>query len=130
MNADEQSIRTLIRRWHDATAQGDVATVLSCIEDDAEFLVAGREPMRGRAAFEDSLRRLLQTHRILSTGDVREVQVSGDLAIAVTRLAVRIESRDDGAAMDRSGYAMSVFRRRGDGRWRLIRDANLLGGAG
>jgi DMSO reductase anchor subunit len=64
-----------------------------------ELVTGGIAFLALRAAFEDSLRRLLQTHRILSTGDVREVQVSGDLAIAVTRLAVRIESRDDGAAM-------------------------------
>jgi uncharacterized protein (TIGR02246 family) len=126
MNSDEQSIRALIQRWHDATARGDVATVLSFIDEDAEFLVAGREPMRGRAAFEDGVRSLLQTHRIVSQGEVREVQVSGDLAVAVTHLAVRIEPRGDGAPMERSGYAMSVFRRGDGGRWRLVRDANLL----
>ena len=130
MTSDEHSIRSLIRHWHDATAAGDVDKVLSFIAEDAEFLVAGRAPMTGRDAFEAGLRHLLQTHRITSRGDVREVQVSGDLAVAVTRLVVRVEPRGGGDANERSGYAMSVFRRGEDSRWRLIRDANLLAASG
>ncbi|WP_133500737.1 YybH family protein [Cognatilysobacter terrigena] len=126
MTTDEQAIRALIQRWHDATAAGDVDTVLSLMAEDAEFLVPGREPMQGGRAFEDGLRGLLKTHRLRSSGDVREVQVSGDLAFTVTRLSVRIEPLDGGGANERGGYAMSVFRRGADGAWRLIRDANLL----
>jgi len=128
MTADEQAIRALIQRWHDATAAGDVDAVLSLMAEDAEFLAPGREPMSGRQAFETGLRGLLREHRIRSHGDVREIRVSGDLAFAITRLAVRVESRDGGEANERSGYAMSVFGRDADGAWRLIRDANLLAG--
>lgn len=126
MTSDEQSIRDLIQRWHDATAAGHIETVLSLMSEDAEFFVAGREPMTGRSAFDAGLRRLLETHRIRSTGDVREVRVDGDLAFAITRLSVRVEPLDGGDASERSGYAMSVFRRGADDTWQLVRDANLL----
>ncbi|AXK73432.1 SgcJ/EcaC family oxidoreductase [Lysobacter sp. TY2-98] len=130
MTSDEQAIRALIQRWHEATAAGDVDAVASLMADDAEFLVPGREPMKGRRVFEAGLRGLLETHRITSTGDVREVQVSGDLAIAVTHLSVRVASLGAGDATERSGYAMSVFRRDVDRQWRLVRDANLLAAPG
>jgi uncharacterized protein (TIGR02246 family) len=79
MNTDEQAISDLIALWHRATAAGDVDTVLSLMAEDAVFLV-GQPPMRGRDAFERGLRGLLTQHRIESTGDVQELEVSGSLA--------------------------------------------------
>jgi len=126
MGSDEADIRALIQRWHDATARGDVDAVLALMSEDVAFFVAGKEPMKGRAAFAAGLRGLLKTHRIVSSGDVREVQVSGDLAFVVSLLQVRIIPNDAGNESVRSGHAMSVFRRQADGGWLLIRDANLL----
>ena len=126
MSTDEADVRALIQRWHDATAQGDVDAVLALMSEDVEFFVAGKAPMKGRDAFAAGLRGLLKTHRIVSSGDVREVQVSGDLAFAVSLLTVRIIPTSSGEESLRSGYALSVFRRRSDGDWLLVRDANLL----
>jgi uncharacterized protein (TIGR02246 family) len=126
MSPDEATIRTLIQRWHDATAQGDVDAVLALMSEDVEFFVAGKEPMKGRDAFAIGLRGLLKTHRIVSSGDVREVQVSGDLAFAVSLLTVRIIATGSGEETLRSGHALSVFRRQPGGGWLLVRDANLL----
>lgn len=126
MSTDEADVRALIQRWHDATARGDVNAVLALMSEDVEFFVAGKAPMTGRDAFAAGLRGLLETHRIVSSGDVREVQVSGDLAFAVSLLKVRIVATDTGGETLRSGHALSVFRRQSDGNWLLIRDANLL----
>ena len=126
MTADERSIRALVERWHSATAEGDVDTVLTLMSEDVEFLVPGRDPMRGRAAFGTGLRTLLKTHRIHSSGDIQEVQLSGDLAFALTRLEVRVIPLGAGQENARSGFALSVFRKQVDGAWLLIRDANLL----
>jgi uncharacterized protein (TIGR02246 family) len=126
MANEEANIRALIQHWHDATAQGDVDAILALMSEDVEFFVAGKEPMKGRDAFATGLCGLLKTHRIVSSGDVREVQVSGDLAFAVSLLTVRIIATVSGEETVRSGYALSVFRRQSDGSWLLVRDANLL----
>jgi uncharacterized protein (TIGR02246 family) len=127
MSPDEQSIRDLIALWHRSTAAGDVDTVLGLMTEDVVFLVAGQPPMSGRAAFERGLRGLLAGHRIESTQQVREVQVDGDLAYSWTELSVRVVPLAGGdAPAARSGRALSILRRQQDGRWRLIRDANLL----
>jgi uncharacterized protein (TIGR02246 family) len=94
--------------------------------EDVVFLVAGKPPVKGRATFEKGIRSLLKGHRVESSGDVEEVQVSGDLAYCWTLLKVRITPLSGGSASDRSGSALSIFRRQANGSWMLARDANLL----
>jgi uncharacterized protein (TIGR02246 family) len=126
MSSDEQAIRNLVALWHSATIAGSVETVLGLMAEDAVFLVAGRPPMRGRASFESQLRKLLATHRIESTGEVQEVEVSGNLAYCWTELTVRIVPQSGGSAATRTGSALSVLRKQASGSWVVVRDANML----
>jgi uncharacterized protein (TIGR02246 family) len=126
MSSDEHAIRTLVALWHSATGVGDVKTVLSLMADDVVFLVAGHPPMRGRSTFERGLRGLLAQHRIESTSDVQEVEVSGTLAYCWTNLTVRIVPRSGGDAVVRAGSAVSVLRKQASGSWVVSRDANML----
>jgi uncharacterized protein (TIGR02246 family) len=126
MTIDEQAIRDLVAVWHRATAAGDVDTVRGLMADDVVFLVAGQPPMRGRGSFERGLRGLLTQHRIESTGEVQEVQVSGSLAYCWTNLTVRVVSLTGGNPAVRAGSALSLFSKQANGAWVLARDANLL----
>jgi len=126
MNADEQAIRQMIALWHSATARGDVDTVLGLMDENAVFLVTGQPPMRGREGFSQGLRGLLKTHRIESSSDVQEVEVSGHLAYVWNRLEVKVIALADGKAVTRSGNALSILHKQSDGQWRLVRDANML----
>ena len=125
MNADEKAIRGVIQRWHDATAAGKVEEVLPLMDEDVVFLVAGKPPMKGRAAFEKGLRSLLAGHTIRSSGDVQEVEVSGDLAYARTNLSITVTPLAGGQPNSYSANALSVFRKQSGGNWVLVRDANL-----
>lgn len=126
MTSDEQAIRDLVALWHSATASGAVETVLGLMAEDVVFLVAGHPPMRGRASFESGLRKLLTTHRIESTGEVQEVEVSGNLAYCWTELTVRIVPQSGGSATTRAGSALSILRKQANGSWVVVRDANML----
>lgn len=126
MSTDENAIRHLIAEWHRATAAGDVAAVLPLMAPDAVFLVAGRPPMQGRNAFESGLRSILKTHRIESTGDIQEIQVSGDLAYSWSVLSVRMLPLSGGDSTERSGHVLSVLRKQPSGSWQIARDANML----
>jgi uncharacterized protein (TIGR02246 family) len=126
MDSDEQTIRNLVAQWHRATAAGDVDAVLGLMSEDVVFLVAGKPPMKGRSTFEKGLRRLLESHRIDSTGEVQECVVSGDLAYCWALLTVRVTPISGGDATARSGSALSIFRKQVNGSWLLMRDANLL----
>jgi uncharacterized protein (TIGR02246 family) len=129
VTVDEQSIRDLVARWHAATAAGDVATVLQFMAEDVVFLVAGQPPMKGRNVFEQRLRGLLQAHRMVSTADIQEVQVSGNLAYCWSVVTVRITPLSGGNPVVRSGSALSVLRKQVSGEWVVVRDANLLAAA-
>jgi len=126
MSSDEQAIRNLVALWHSATASGDVDAVLGLMAEDVVFLVAGRPPMQGRSSFENGLRKLLATHRIESTGEVREIEVSGDLAYCWSELTVRIVPRSGGNTANRAGSALSILRKQASGSWVVVRDANML----
>jgi uncharacterized protein (TIGR02246 family) len=126
MTTDEQSIRDLVAQWHSATAAGDIKTVLGLMADDVVFLVGGQPPMRGRSTFETELRRLLDSHRIDSTGDIQEVQVSGDLGYCWSVLTVRVTPLSGGKSVVRSGSALSILRKQANDAWVVVRDANLL----
>ena len=126
MNTDEQAIRDVVTLWHSATAAGDVDTVLGLMAEDVVFLVAGRPPMRGRSAFEQGLRDILTQHRIESTGEVQEVEVSGGLAYCWTVLTVRVVPIAGGNTAIRTGSAVSILHKQPDGSWVVVRDANML----
>jgi uncharacterized protein (TIGR02246 family) len=126
MNPDEQAIRTLVEKWHSATAAGDVETVLDLMAEDVVFLVAGHPPMKGRDTFEKGLRALLTTHRIESASKIQEIEVSGHLAYCWSELTVRVIPLSGGSSTVRSGSALSILRKRSTGSWVVVRDANLL----
>ena len=126
MTRDELAISRLVAQWHNATAAGDVDAVLGLMAEDVVFLVAGRPPMKGRSNFEKGLRTLLSTHRLESTSDIQEIYVSGDLGYCWSVLNVRVTPLSGGDAMERNGSALSILRKRTDGKWEVVRDANLL----
>lgn len=126
MNADHKALIDLIDRWHLATGDGDVKTVLSLMEEDAVFLVAGKPALQGRGAFEKGLRSVLQTHSIRSSAEVQEVQSDGGMAYCRSLLTVHVTSLDDQLTVERRGSALTIFRKHADGNWLLSRDANLL----
>jgi uncharacterized protein (TIGR02246 family) len=129
MDADEQAIRELTATWMQATKNGDVETVLSLMTDDAVFLVCGRPPMIGKAAFEAALRAQSpgsgdSRPQIDGQSEVQEVTIAGDWAYMWTRLRVEM-TPPNGATVVRAGHTLTIFRREG-ATWRLCRDANML----
>jgi uncharacterized protein (TIGR02246 family) len=123
MTDDERAIRDLLARWFDASKNGDTATVVSLMTDDAVFMVPGREPF-GQEAFQRTSDEIKGV-RIDGTSDIRELRVLGDWAYMRTHITVTM-TPPNGAAVTRSGYTLTILRKEADGQWRLARDANLL----
>lgn len=124
--SDEQAIRDLVAEWSRATLAADVDRILPLMTEDVEFHVCGQPAMRGRAAFEKGVRAVLATHRVESHAEVRQVEVSGNLAYCVTHLRLAITPLAGGEAMHKEGNVLSVYRKNTAGKWQLARDANML----
>ena len=123
---DEQAIRSLVAEWTRATLAAEVERILPLMAEDVEFYVPGQPVMRGRAAFEQGVRAVLASHRVESHADVRQVEVSGNLAYCTTHLRVAITPLAGGDTMRKEGNVLSVFRKNAAGQWQLARDANML----
>jgi uncharacterized protein (TIGR02246 family) len=121
---DEEQIRNVIERWHDATAEGQLDEILALMADDVVFLTPGHPPMRGREAFAEGFHSVLEKGRIESRGEPQEINVAGDLAYAWTHLSVRMISDSDEVL--RTGPTLTIFRKDPNGRWVVYRDANML----
>jgi uncharacterized protein (TIGR02246 family) len=124
--ADETAIRQVIETWHRATADSDVAMVQRLIAEDAVFLAPDRPPLRGRASFVHGLTEALKTHTIRSSGEIREVRVSGDLGYCWADLTVTATPLDGTSTKVQTGPVLSIFRKESSGAWVLIRDANMV----
>ena len=122
MKTDERAIAELIASWHERTRKGDVDGVLELMTDDVVFTVVGRPPF-GKQEFAETSRQI--QGKVQSTYELLEVTVRGDTGWSRVRLQVNM-TRPDGKEVQRDGYAMSLYVKAADGRWRLARDANLL----
>ncbi len=122
MTEDERKIRDVVNTWMEASANGDLDTVLSLMADDIVFSVPGREPF-GKTEFAEMSRAMGDVGMDAKT-EIVELQVLGDWAFIRNHISVSITV--DGQTSERSGYTLSLLRREKDGRWRFARDANLV----
>ena len=124
MTKDERAIRALVANWMAASRAGDLDTILSLMADDVIFMVPGREPF-GKEAFAAESQGM-KGFDIDGTSEIEEVKVFGDWAYLRNRLTVTIAPAGGQAMLRRAGYTLSILRKEKDGRWLLVRDANLL----
>ena len=123
MNADELAIRQLVETWMVATKKGDLPTVLNLMADDAIFMVPGREPF-GKEVFAASSQAMKEV-QIDGVSEIQELKILGDWAWIRNRLHITI-TPPNGKSATRSGYTLTILRKRPDGAWVLARDANMV----
>jgi uncharacterized protein (TIGR02246 family) len=124
MTDDERAIRELVETWMAASRAGDLDTVLGLMADDMVFMVPGREPF-GKAEFAGDSG-AMKDLSFDGRAEVLEVRVAGDWAWIRTFIEVEIALPGGAEPMRRSGYTLGILRKEPDGKWRLIRDANLV----
>jgi uncharacterized protein (TIGR02246 family) len=123
---EKQQIRDVIHQWIKASEANDLDMVLSLMAEDVVFLLPGREPMRGRAAFAEASRGNAGKFRIEGEPDIQEIHLAGEYAFVWNHLSITVTPLPEGEPKHRAGNILSVFRKEPDGRWVLFRDANLL----
>lgn len=126
MQTDEQAIRDLFFTWRNATAAGDLSRLLPLMADDVTFLRPGQPPMQGKQAFATEFEAGLQRYHIESHGEIKDLQIAGNLACCWTHLAVMITPLREGVRMYLRGEVLTVLQKGADGNWLVQRDANML----
>ena len=125
MRNDEKAIRDLVATWLAASKAGDLATVLSLMTDDVIFMVPGHEPF-GKETFVANSKKMAGV-RIETTSNIQEIKVLGDWAWMRNHLTIAM-TLPGKETTTRSGYVLTVLRKKTDGAWAIARDANLLTG--
>ncbi|MCX7313043.1 MAG: SgcJ/EcaC family oxidoreductase [Alphaproteobacteria bacterium] len=123
MTEDERAIRDLVANWMAASQAGDTAKVLSLMADDVVFQVPGREPF-GKEAFA-AMSQAMKGISMEGSSDIRELRVLGDWAYLRNHITLTI-TPPGGAPMKRAGHTLTIVRKEADGRWLLLRDANMV----
>jgi uncharacterized protein (TIGR02246 family) len=113
--AARQAIEAAVRRYVDATNEGDATTLASLYADDAMLLPPDHEPIRGRAAIGAFWQQ--GTDEGLEVTNL-DVEVSGNLGYLVGRY--HLPATDDEPA-DSGKYVMCLKRQQ-DGSWKLTAD--------
>jgi len=86
-------------------------------------MVPGQEPF-GKEAFR-AASEAMRDVRIDGKSDVREIKVMGDWAYLRNHIDMEM-TLPDGKIVRRAGYTLTILNKTVDGRWLLVRDANLL----
>jgi uncharacterized protein (TIGR02246 family) len=113
--AARQAIETAIRRYVDASNQGDAAALASLYADDAMLLPPDHEPIKGRAAIGAFWQQ--GTDEGLEVTNL-DLEVDGNLGYLVGRY--HLPPTDEEPA-DSGKYVMCLKRQR-DGSWKLTAD--------
>jgi ketosteroid isomerase-like protein len=127
-SADELAIRELMMSWRQAAIEGDVAFMREFLSPDILFLIAGQPLMNLEKYVEGSVT-LVDAVKLEISGEIEEIVVSSDLAVARQTLTVGLTPKAGGETTTYAGPSMIVFRRAapGETKWLAWRDANLLG---
>jgi uncharacterized protein (TIGR02246 family) len=125
MTPDEQAIRSLVETWFRATTAGDLEGVMALMADDVVFLGPGRPPMR-KPEFVAASRGMEGRMQIDGTSHIQEIRVFGDWAYCWNEIAVTMTPAGGGETVHRTGPALSILHKQADGRWQIVRDANML----
>lgn len=126
MTNDHAQIRELQRLWLEAVARGDIDTLLDLVTDDVEFITANRPPY-GKEQFANDLQSATGKMLFVGSAVAEELEIAGHWAYAKTRIDLKVTPSAGGETKKLGGLALSIFRKEPDGKWRLARDANLVG---
>ncbi len=126
MTKDEQAIREVFETWQRAAVASDIDQLLPLMSEDVVFLTPGNPPMKGREAFAAAFKSNIPRVGLESKGELEEIVVVGDVAYCRAHLMVTKTPLEGGPSKRLTGYTLTIFRKQPDGRWVLVRDANLL----
>lgn len=125
-SADEQAIRELVNKWQQATAIGDLNSLLSMVSEDVVFLAPGQSPLHGKDEFAAAFRTAWQHLRIQAQSQIEEIRIVADMAYCWAYFNVTLTSLKGEAPKKRKGHTLTILRKTMNGTWVITRDANML----
>jgi uncharacterized protein (TIGR02246 family) len=122
VGAVRHAIETTNARFADAAKRGDTAVVGAIYADDVVVMMPNEPAQRGRDAalksFASAFTRAQLKEFNIKTDDV---QVGGDLAVETGTYEMTMQAAPGREVKDKGKYVV-VWKRQGDGSWKIVRD--------
>jgi uncharacterized protein (TIGR02246 family) len=115
-----QSLEETVKKLDEAFNRRDIEAVLDFYEEDAVVVLEPGRAARGKAEIRAAFEWIFKLEGAAQQIKTNVVE-AGDLALFTSRWTFSGKS-PDGAAFRRESIAVSVFRRRADGKWRCVID--------
>ena len=115
----EEAVRSAFGALMTAFDEEDMATLRSLYSDDAVRIPPGEEVKSDAATFLSEFETTFSENEVSAEAQIRELHVSGNLAIVFATYQDRITPSAGGETEEESGRWASVWLRGEDGRWRL-----------
>jgi steroid delta-isomerase len=118
----EKAIRDALTRWTAAFNARDASRICDLFAPDLRYDFRGT-PERDYAAMCSALQRALgdRSKTLTYSFDVKEIIVSGDMAIVRLVWTSKLSRPDSGQVIETKEPGLDVFRRQPDGMWRISR---------
>ena len=117
----QQAVQDTNREWMEAIKRGDPASIAALYTEDATLLPPNSEAIRGRQGIEAFFKAGMQMGISEATLETVDVEYLGDVAYEVGAYTMKIEPEGGQATTDQGKY-MVVWKREGDGPWKLAVD--------
>lgn len=119
---DAPGVRAAIDQFRTAVNAGDTIAFFRILTADFEVFPPGSAPLRGAAA-QDLFRGLFRTSAVtLPPFTNEEIEVNGNLAVQRYSFEFIVRPKAGGAQSTQKGSGLHIWRRTGDGQWRLAKD--------
>lgn len=120
--SDVQSVKNAINEWRNAVNTGDIERLLKVASDDLEMIPPGEQPLTGSDAHQFLRGFVEQFNAQLKPFANEEIVVSGDWAFQRYTYELTLTPKAGGDSVVEAGHGIHMFRRHGDGSWRLVKD--------
>ncbi len=120
--ADYAAIDAIEVQWQEAYGARDFEALADLYTEDGWVMARRRPAMRGREEIRDFFASVAEDTKLAVTFDVEELEVTGRYAWNVARFALTYQSMSGGEPIHDYGRALILYKKGGDGQWRIHRD--------
>ena len=120
--SDVEAIRSVLERGVDAYTGGNLDSFVNSFTDDAVCMLPNLPPVIGKDAWRVMMRRMFERSTVSEMDSTsEEIVVSGDWAFEWHTESATYTNKETGESRRAFNKGVFIFRRQGDGSWRIAR---------
>lgn len=121
--ADREAITALREREITLFGSGNVEDMLAVFTDDVVVMPPNEPAIVGKEAVRSWFQNMVQQFKIEGTyTSASDLTINGDWAFERVAFALKLTPTGGGAAIEDVGKGFHVYRRQGDGSWKIAQD--------